>query len=234
MPHYFLLNTFFGVDYLATAIPIIIDVTTIAIPFALLRNLIHARGGNKVKTANQAVAQDRNVQYLTAAFGASIYSLVVYSAFTTWLPTYMIIHFDGLRSLDRAHNTGILLLLALFGPLGYAATQFIFVPAIGSAGNPGNTDPALHPEKVPFDPRTASFGRTLAWNLGFTESGLTPRGEILLKRTATLAASSFISTFFRSYVTIEGTELLGALGWASVWGSAAGLVGLAYAWVGNE
>lgn len=234
VPHYFLLNTFFGVDYLATAIPIVIDIATIAIPFALLRNLLHARQGGKVKTANQEVVQDRGVQYMIAAFGASIYALVVYGAFTTWLPTYMIVHFDGLRSLERAHNTGILLLLALFGPLGYAATQFIFVPAVGSVGNPGITDPALHPEKVPFNPETATFRHTLMWNLGLSEDAITHRGEILLKRTATLAVSSFISTFVRSYVIIDGTEFLGALGWASVWASAAGLVGLAYAWVGNE
>lgn len=215
-------------------IPILIDVTTLAIPFALLRSLNHARRGDKVKTANQAVAQDRGVQYLIAAFGASIYAIVVYGSFTTWLPTYMIIHFDGLRSLERAHNTGILLLLALFGPLGYAATQFIFVPAVGSAGNPGITDPALKPGKVAFNPETATIGQTVAWNLGFGEHGLTHRGEILFKRTATLAASSFISTFIRAYVIVDGTELLGALGWASVWGSAAALVGVAYAWVGNE
>ncbi|CZT18622.1 uncharacterized protein RCC_04466 [Ramularia collo-cygni] len=234
VPYYFLLNTFFGVDYLATAIPMVIDVTALAIPFAFLRSLNYARRGGQVKNANQAVAQDRGVQYLIAAFGASIYAIVVYGSFTTWLPTYMIVHFDGLRSLERAHNTGILLLLALFGPLGYAATQFIFVPAIGSPGNPGITDPALKPGKVAFDPQTATIGQTVAWNLGLGESGLTHRGEILLKRTATLAASSFISNFVRSYVIIEGTELLGALGWASVWGSAAALVGLAYAWVGNE
>lgn len=234
VPHYYLLNTFFGVDYLATAIPIVIDVAAVAIPFAFFRSVNHARKGGEVKTANQAVVQDRGVQYLIAAFGASIYALVIYGAFTTWLPKYMIIHFDGLRSLERAHNTGILLLLALFGPLGYAATQFIFVPAVGSASNPGITDPALAPQKVPFNPQTATFGQTLAWNLGLGENALTHRGEILLKRTATLAASSFISSFVRTYVVIDGTEFLGALGWASVWGSAAGLVGLAYAWVGNE
>jgi hypothetical protein len=234
VPHYFLLNTFFGVEYLATAIPIIIDVASVAIPFALLRSLNHARKGGKIKTANQEVAQDAFVQYLIACFGAAIYAIVVYGSFTTWLPKYMIIHFDGLRSLERAHNSGIFLLLVLFGPLGYAATQFIFVPAIGSASNPGITDPALKPENVPFNPETATLAQTIAWNVGFGESGLTPRGEILLKRTAILATSSFISTFARAYVIIEGTELLGALGWASVWGTAAALVGVAYAWVGNE
>lgn len=234
VPHYFLLNTFFGVEYLATAIPVIIDVVTLAVPFALLRETNSARSSGQVKTANQAVAQDRGVQYLTAAFGASLYAIVIYGSFTTWLPTYMIIHFDGLRSLERAHNTGILLLLALFGPLGYAAAQFIFVPAVGSPGNPGITDPTLKPGVVPFNPETATLGQTLAWNLGLGEHGFTRRGEILFKRTATLAASSFISTFFRAYVIVEGTELLGALGWASVWGIAAALVGVAYAWVGNE
>lgn len=211
-----------------------IDIITVAIPFALLRSLDYARKGGDLRSDNQIVAQDRGVQYLTAAFGAAVYAIVVYGSFGTWLPTYMIIHFDGLRSLDRAHNTGILLLLALFGPLGYAATQFIFVPAIGSAENPGITDHTLKPRIIPFNPQTATLGQTIAYNLGFSGAGLTPRGEILFKRTVILAASSFVSTFVRSYVTVEGTELFGALGWAAVWGSAAALVGVAYGWVGNE
>jgi hypothetical protein len=234
VPHYFLLNTCFGVDYVATAIPIAIDIAGIAIPFALLRGLRYARGGGQQKTPNQDVAQDKGVQFTIAAFGASVYALVLYSSFTTWLPTYLVVHFDGLRSLEKIHNSGIWLLLALFGPLGYAATQFIFVPAIGDAGNPGPIPDKKQARQLRFDPENASLAQHFAHNLGLNADGLTPRGKVLFKRTIILAASSFVSSFTRSYVTIEGTDLLGALGWASVWSTAAALVGVAYAWVGNE
>lgn len=234
MPHYFLLNTFYGVDYFAALIPLVIDVTTIAVPFALLRGITHARDKSSPKTPNQVVAQDVGIQWLTGLFGAAIYTFVVYGSFYTWLPAYMVVHFDGLKSVAKAHDSALLLLFALFGPVGYAATQFIFVPAVGSAGNPGITDPKLKPELAPFDPETASLGQTVAYNLGLKQSGFTRRAEILTKRTVTLVTCSFLNTFVRSFVTIEGTELVGALGWASVWATGAALVGAALSWVGDE
>lgn len=232
VPHYFLLNTFYGIDYVAALIPLFIDVSTIAIPFALLRGMNQARDSSIPKTPNQIVAQDTGIQWLTAVLGASLYAVIIYGSFYTWLPQYMVVHFDGLRSVQKAHDAGLVLLLALLGPVGYATTQFVFVPAIGSAANPGLTDPKIHAEKVPFNPESATFGETLAWNLGL--EGFSRRAEILAKRTCILAASSFINTFVRTYVVIEGTELAGAVGWASVWSVAAALTGLAFSWVGNE
>ncbi|SMY24438.1 unnamed protein product [Zymoseptoria tritici ST99CH_1A5] len=234
VPHYFLLNTCFGIDYLVTLIPITIDIASIAIPFALLRSVKHARGGEKQKTPNQDIAQDNSVQFVTAALGASIYAFVLYSSFTTWLPTFLVVHFDGIRSMEKVHSTGIWLLLALFGPLGYAATQFIFVPAIGDAQNPGPIPRDAKARELRFDPETASLSQHVLHNLHMNPNGLTARGHILIKRTIMLAASSFFTSLTRSLMTIEGTDLAGALGWAGVWASAAGLVGLAFAWVADE
>lgn len=234
VPHYFLLNYFYGVNFVSALTPLLIDVSAIALPFALLRRNIHAHDSRPPKTPNQAVAQDLSVQALTALFGASIYALVVYGSFTTWLPTFLVIHFEGLRTVDRAHSSAIPALLATFIPLGYAATQFVFVPGVGSAANPGITDPKLKPKKAPFDPATASLRETLAWNLGLSEAGVTPRAKILAWRTGVLAASAFINISVRAYVTVDGAEVAGALGWAGVWAAAAGLVGLAYSWLGDE
>lgn len=144
----------------------------------------------------------------------------------------MVWHFDGIKSVAKAHDAVAFLLAALFFPLGYGATQFIFVPAIGSAANPGLTDSRA--EKAVFDPETATFSQTLAHNLGFSPAGFTPRAEILFKRTAVLAASSFVNSLVRSYVTIEGTDLIGAVGWSSIWAAASLLTGFAFSWVGDE
>lgn len=234
VPHYFLLNTFYGIDTLAALPPLLIDVVAIAIPFALLRGIDRTPDPASLKTPNQAVAQDSGIQWLIGLFGACVYTIVISSSFYTWLPQYMVVHFEGLRSVEKAHNAALFLLLALFGPVGYAATRFIFVPAIASAGNPGITDPKLKPEAAPFNPETATLGQTIAYNLGLSEAGITKRNEILAKRTAALVISSFLNTFVRSYVTIEGTELVGALGWASVWATAAAIIGVAFSWVGDE
>ncbi|EME48906.1 hypothetical protein DOTSEDRAFT_84419 [Dothistroma septosporum NZE10] len=234
VPHYFLLNTFYGIDFFATIVPLSIDVVTIAIPFWLFRSLNHGHDTTGVKSDNQRVAQDRGVQSLIALFGSSIYSLVVYGSFATWLPVYIVLHFDRVRSLEKAHSTAVLTLLGLFAPLGYAATQFIFVPAIGSDGNPGITDPQVALERPPFNTETSSLKENVLRFVRLGDTAFTRRAEILLKRTAILAACSFLNTFVRTYFTIEGTELVGAVGWAGVWAAAAGLTGLAYAWVGNE
>ncbi|GIZ39394.1 hypothetical protein CKM354_000278000 [Cercospora kikuchii] len=234
VPHYFLLNTFYGVDNLAALIPLAIDVVTIAIPFALFRGPIHARNSKKPRTANQLVAQDAGINWTIAAFAASLYTLVIYLSYSTWLTVWMTVHFDGLKTLEKAHTAVPWLLVLLFLPVGYGATQFIFVPAIGSAANPGITDPKIHPEKAPFNPETATFSETLAYNLGLSAAGFSPRAEILFKRTAILAVSSFANSFMRSYLTIEGTDLLGTAGWSSVWAVASALAGLAFAWVGDE
>lgn len=234
LPHYFLLNYFYGVNLVSAAIPLAIDIAAIASPFALLRSVNPAHASPALKTTNQAVAQDLSIQALTALFGASVYALVVYGSFSTWLPTFLVIHFDGLRTLDKAHDSAIPLLLATFIPLGYAATQFVFVPGVGSPANPGITDPSIKPGSAPFQPETASLRETLAWNLGLSKYGVTDRAKILATRTAILATCVFVNTFVRAFVTIEGAELVGAAGWGAVWATAAGLVGLAYSWLGDE
>ena len=234
VPHYFLLNTFYGIDFYATILPLAIDVLTIAIPFWAFRTLNRGHDTTGPKSENQRVAQDTINQWIVALLGSSIYSMIVYGSFVTWLPVYIVLHFDGVRSLEKAHSTAILLMVGLFAPLGYASTQFIFVPAIGSHGNPGLTDREVAPNARPFDSTTDGLGRNALNTIGLADVVFTGRAEILVKRTAILAACSFLNTFVRTYFTIEGTEVVGALGWSAVWAAAAGLTGLAFAWVGNE
>ena len=165
--------------------------------------------------------------------GAAIYTVVIYTSLYTWLPVYLITHFDRVRNMQKAHDSSIPVLLVSFIPIGWATAQFLFVPSVGSRGNPGITDPELYPEKTDFDPETATFMETLAFNLGF-KGGFTKRAEVLVKRTAVLTACSVANTFARSLMAVDGTEPFGAAGWASVWGLAAVLTSVAYGFVGNE
>lgn len=232
LPYYFLLTTFYELHGFACFTALAIDVTTIGLPFALLRPLIHAHEPGR--SANQQVAQDSTINFLMALFGSSIYAVVVYSSLYTWLPVHLVTHFDGVRSFQKAHDATIPLLIAVMIPVGWATAQFLFTPTIGARGNPGLTDPELKPEMVKFNPETATFGETVAFNIGFGEDGFSKRAEVLAKRTAVLIACSVTNTFVRVLTTVEGTEPVGAIGWAGVWGIAAALTSLAYAWVGNE
>ncbi|KAK0365242.1 hypothetical protein LTR02_005409 [Friedmanniomyces endolithicus] len=231
LPLYFLLTTFYGVDAIASTSILTIDVIAIAVPFALLRPLIHAHEPGK--EPNQQVAQDRLIFALVGLLGASIYSVVIYTSLYTWLPVYLLTHFDGLRSMQKAHDASVPLLMLSFIPMGWATAQFLFTPSIGSRGNPGLTDPKIYPEKTNFDPETATIAETIAFNLGF-KGGFTKRAEVLAKRSAVLIWASMANTFVRVLFTVDGTEALGAAGWASAWGVAALLTSVAYGFVGNE
>ncbi|KAK4541398.1 hypothetical protein LTR36_007999 [Oleoguttula mirabilis] len=232
LPYYFLLHTFYELHLSSCAIALAIDIATIGIPFALLQPLIHAHepGG----TPNQQVAQDATIFFLMSLFGSAIYAVTVYGSLYTWLPVHIVVHFDGVRSMQHAHDATIPLLVGMLIPIGWATAQFLFTPMIGARGNPGITDPALKPEKVKFDPENATFGETVAFNLGYGPDGFSKRAEVLAKRTAVLISCSVVNTFVRVFVTIAGTELVGAAGWAGVWGIAAALTSVAYAWAGNE
>ena len=184
---------------------------------------------------NQLVAHDPWVFTLMALFGSAVYAVTVYSSLYTWLPVYLVTHFDEVRSLQAAHDASVPLLLAILVPVGLATTQFLFTPTVGARGNPGLTDPRIHPEQAEFfDAETATLGETVAYNLGFGVHGFSARAEVLAKRTAVLIACSVTNTVVRTVMTIAGTEPVGAMGWASVWGVAGALTAVAYAWAGNE
>lgn len=169
-----------------------------------------------------------------ALFGSAIYAVTIYSSLYTWLPVHIVTHFEEVRSLHGAHDASVMLLLGTLIPVGWATSQFLFTPVVGSRGNPGLTDPKIHPEKVNFDPEGATLGETLAYNLGLGAHGFPKRAEVLAKRTAVLVACSVTTTTVRTVMTVAGTEPLGAIGWASVWGVAGALTSVAYAWAENE
>lgn len=219
----------------AAAAALIIDVAATTIPFALTRPLIHAHADDTVKDANQEVAQDITNWALLALFGSTVYAIVIYASLQSWLPVYIVTHFDGVRSMQAAHDAKIPALVATLVPVGLATAQFLFTPAVGSRGNPGLTDPQFSTVKaVRFEAEEASLAETLAWNLGFGAEGLSKRAEILAKRTGVLIAASVVNTFVRTVMTVEGTQMVGTLGWSLVWGVAAGVTGLAYGWTANE
>ena len=107
-------------------------------------------------------------------------------------------------------------------PLGLAAKDYLFNPSVYYART------TLARE---FDAERATFGETLAWNVGLTGWGI--REDIVVKRTLTLGLMTLGVAVAKIYGTIEGAELYGALGWGAVFASAGVTTGLGFVWVAD-
>ena len=195
------------------------------IPFRLFRPLIpqHTAEAPKGAVANRSIINDWEVSVYNSLLAAGIYGVVVYSSFATWLPVHLVLHFDGLRDISAAHEASVPLLLASFIPIGIAAKSFLFTPATGATRNLDDIKATV------FNPETATLAETIKYNLW----GYSKRTRVMITRTATLAAVSFLNTFLQAGVTVEGADVYGAAGWASIWATAAALTGTMFWWVGD-
>jgi hypothetical protein len=234
LPYYYLLNAFYTAHDYAVLPALATDLLSIAIPFALFtRTSASATDARLTKAASRAIVHDWQVLALVTVFGAAIYAVTLYTSAFTWLPVYMITHFDHLRTLHQDRGENLMLQVLLAAPAGLATTRFLFVPAVAASNKLlRSLDAIAAPAK--FDTENANLVQTIAYNLGFGPEGFSARTQVLTKRTAVLVLSSFVNTFIRVFGTIEGTELLGALGWSGLWAAAGVLTGIAYGWVAEE
>lgn len=224
-PYLYLLTTFYGIRPTTAVSCLAIDILTTYLPFRLLRQSSATRiyYPPDVLVFNRSVINDFAIRTYTSLLGAAIYGVIVFGSFGSWLPVYLVVHFDGIKDITAAHTDILPKLIALALPVGYAAREFIFTPAVGA--QPDSRDSIT----ASFNPETASLGETIMWNLW----GYSKRTRILIKRTATLVAISGLHTWLQTYVAVQGTEFYGAAGWSGVWAVAAMVTGAAYWWVGD-
>ena len=173
--------------------------------------------------ANRPVIKDRGVRFFTSLAAAGVYSVVLYGSVKTWLPVFLITRFEGLRDLEGIHNAqfGTIIIGCVMN--GIAAQTFIFTPSMGS--KPDTRDA----RNAAFNPATATFGETVAWNLW----GHSRRTRTLIKRTWAVIMASFGHTVLQTWLVVEGAEMTGAAGWAAIWAVAAVLTGIVFWWVGD-
>lgn len=204
---------------------ICIDVLSTYIPFYTLKvsSSVHSVKTPRGVAANRSVINDSYVQIAISLLAACIYGVVVLGSYSSWLPTYIVTHFDGVRDISKLYNSNFPLLAASFVPLGIAAKVFMFTPA--TAAKPDKYDKEIKR----FDPEEATLWETLVYNVW----GHSKRTRALIMRTATLVAVSSLHTSLQTYVTVEGSEGFGGVGWSSVWALAATLTGVAFWWVGD-
>lgn len=225
VPYYYFLATFYVIRPTTVITGLAIDTLVAYIPFYTFKvsSSIHSIKTPKGVAANRSVINDFGVQAATSLFAAGIYAVVVLLSYTTWLPIHLVLHFEGIRDISLAHNSNFPYLIASFLPIGFAAKVFLFTPA--EAAKPDDYDKKI----AKFNPENATLRETLIYNL----FGYSHRTRTLMRRTATLAVIGGLHTWLRTYITVEGSEILGAAGWSSVWSTAAVVTGLMFVWVGD-
>ncbi|KAF2716253.1 hypothetical protein K431DRAFT_235776 [Polychaeton citri CBS 116435] len=241
-PYFYLLYSFYSISASACSCALAIDVVALALPFALLRPLDKSHAYPTISTAiakndheddtkvPTPIDQDTNIRLNMTLLAASLWAVVLFASYSTWLPTYLVIYFDGIKDVTAAHSGNFLYLLALALPMGMAAVDYLYTPAAREARAP---PPSAAEKAARFDPETASLAQTLSYNLGLGAEGFSKKATILTRRTAVVALSQFANSLVKTYGTVEGTELGGAVAWSSVWALGTVAVGLAFGWASD-
>ncbi|KAE9379167.1 hypothetical protein N431DRAFT_499806 [Stipitochalara longipes BDJ] len=220
-PPLYLMGTFYQIRPIAVLLSLGIDIATAYIPFRLLRPLSPAHSSSNtrslVQVPNNEILISTSIQIYTTILAAVIYSVMLYTAYVTFLPVQLATYFSNIPTLVPAHVATPISLLPLSILLGLAAKSFIFTPSV--AAEPSLADV----KKVAFNPATASLGEHLAYNAW----GYSKRSKVVIKRTAALMLATGVNTFVQVFFTIEGVEFTGAVGYSSVWLLASGMTGAA-------
>lgn len=225
-PLLYLLATFYEVRPVAVILSLAIDSLAAYIPFRLLRPLSLAHSAstssNSVPVPNNDIVTSTSIQAYTTVLAASIYAVMLYTAYSTYLPVYLVTYFEDIRTVAVAHSSTPITLFPLTLLLGLAAKSFIFTPAAASA--PSTRDAIL----TAFNPATSTLAETFWYNVW----GFDVRTKIIIKRTATLMLIVGMNTFLQAFITVEGVEATGAFAYSGVWVISAAFTGIAYGLVG--
>ena len=177
------------------------------------------------RAPNAEIVGDRPIALLTTLMAGAIYSVTLFLAYATYLPTYLVLYFHDLPSLTAAHETTWVGTLPAALALGFAAHVFVFTPS-GAAP----VDEARRRQVEGFDPATASLAETVRWNLWW---GWRDHTRSVVARTLLLVAVTAANAFLHARLAVRGVETPGALAWASVWALASALTGLGLGLVGS-
>ncbi|GLI72961.1 hypothetical protein PoHVEF18_001147 [Penicillium ochrochloron] len=226
-PTYTLLSFFYKVRPSAVLASYSITILSTVIPFALLRrptsvhDLSHAPSGT---VANRAILQDRPTTIYTTLAATSIFSVIMYASYASWLPAKLVVHFEDIKDISAAHAgpAGLPFLFLTLIPAGIAARDFLFVSSTG------------HKEETPREEdqsasREGEYLITAVYRK--TWGQLSTKSKILLSRTILLATGVLVNTIVQVAGTIRSVSIEGASIWGLVWAVATVAVGATFGWI---
>ncbi|RYP83235.1 hypothetical protein DL769_001431 [Monosporascus sp. CRB-8-3] len=219
----YLLYAFYEVPAAPLLLSLAIETLATYLPFRLLRPLSAAHA-TPSQAPNAEIVADRPIALLTTLLAGAIYSVTLFCAYATYLPTYLVMYFADLPSLVAAHESTWVGLLPATLALGVAARVFVFTPAEAT------TPTSRQREQLEkFDPAAAGLAETLRWNVW----GWSAPTKVVIRRTTLLVLLTGVNAFLGARYGVRGVETPGAIAWASVWVAAAALTGGALGAVGS-
>ena len=129
LPTYSLLSFFYGIRPTSALIAYGVTIVSTALPFALLRRPSSVHDLSRAPAdavAHRNILQDKTITIFTTLLATSVFSVVLYASYATWLPTQLVIHFEGLPDISAAHAgpAGLPVLFLTLLPAGWAARDF--------------------------------------------------------------------------------------------------------------
>ncbi|KAJ4361033.1 uncharacterized protein N0V89_001602 [Didymosphaeria variabile] len=222
IPFAFLLTTFYNISLLTAFAHIAIEVIAIVVPTYLLRPIADVNNP-AVPLRNRYLLNSFQVSWSNTALAVGVYATVLYSSLqTNWLTLFLINHFD-LPSVELAHDVQAATFVPKLLIAGYATKAFLLDPAIGAQPDTGAATPVGD-----FEPATATLPQTLKHNFWFFGR----RTRTLIQRTAVLSIFLLANTVLKG-ATLEGSEVIGSAGYASVWIVAANICAWWFVWTGD-
>ncbi|KAB8659328.1 hypothetical protein FH972_026217 [Carpinus fangiana] len=232
LPQTYLLHTFYLVPISSTLTTLLISALSTYAPFRLFLTRPYSR-------PYAFTTAFLPLQVYVTLLASAVYALPLLLSLTTWLPTHLILHFDGLRTLDPAHDANLAILVSLMLPTGFLASRFLFdplaSPALAAAEQlvkQAGPDDGVETAGTSFDPVTATLVETLAWNLLWWRR-YSPRGRELVRRMLLLVIGTGACAGMKAWAEVKGVDAQGAVGWAAVWIVGAGASGGVLGWVGD-
>ncbi|KAF3386201.1 hypothetical protein F1880_000211 [Penicillium rolfsii] len=227
LPTYTLLSFFYNVRSTSVLASYSITVLSTVIPFALLRrptsvhDLSHAPSGT---VANRGILQDRPTTIYTTLAATSIFSVILYASYASWLPAKLVVHFEGIPDISAAHAgpAGLPFLFLTLIPAGIAARDFLFVSSTGHAEETSR-------EVDHSASRDGEYLITAVYRK--TWGQLSTKSKILFSRTTLLATGVLVNTTVQVAGTFRGVSIEGASTWGLVWAVATVAVGATFGWI---
>lgn len=155
------------------------------------------------------MVRDKLIAVYTTVLATAVYTVTIYTSYATWIPKFLIVHFDGLPDLRVAHQGagGLVPMFMSFLFVGYFAREFLFV---GSAGHPDTDEQGPRYKEKRGEMLVSSVYRR-------TWVPLPLRTKILISRTFVMTTMTMANTVVQLLGTVNGADLTGALGWAGIW-----------------
>lgn len=225
LPIFSLLSSFYAVRPTTMLLWYTSSVVCPSLPIIFMRSFTSVHNRSRALPGivpNRSILQDRLTSIYTTLVPSAVFSLVLYISYRTWLPAYLVVHFEGIPSITAVHAGPATLptLFATFLLPGWLVRDFLFV---SSTGAPADTKPQPSAGRQGEYLITTVYRRT--WGV------LSTKTKVLVKRTVLLAVAAAADSAIQIPVTVKGADYDGAAGWGAVWSFAILIIGLTYGWI---